>query len=62
MCNVGMIDRIIRAVVGIAIIIWGIVSGSWLGLIGLLLVATAAISFCPLYTLLKIDTGCKSGI
>ena len=60
MCNLGMIDKMIRAIVGIAIIIWGVVSGSWLGLIGLILIGTSIISFCPLYALLKIDSGCKA--
>lgn len=57
-----MIDRVIRAVIGIAIILWAIIAGSWLGLIGLVLVGTATVGFCPLYTILKIDTGCKSEI
>jgi hypothetical protein len=60
MCNVGTIDRIIRAVAGIAIIAWGVMSQNWWGVVGVVLLGTAAISFCPLYTLLKIDTGCKT--
>ena len=62
MCNLGMIDRVIRAVSGIAIIIWAITAASWWGLIGLVLLGTSMISFCPLYAILKINSGCKSGI
>ena len=57
-----MIDRVVRAVVGIAVIVWGVTAASWLGLIGVVLLGTSIISFCPLYALLKIDSGCKSGI
>jgi hypothetical protein len=55
--NVGTIDRILRIVVGLGLISlvfvgpqtpWG-----WIGIVPLL---TAAISFCPLYTLIGIRT------
>ncbi|MFN9279077.1 MAG: DUF2892 domain-containing protein [Betaproteobacteria bacterium] len=51
--NVGTIDRILRAVIGLALIaltlagtigVWG-----WIGVVPLL---TAALGFCPLYTML----------
>ncbi len=51
--NVGGIDRILRAVIGLALIaltlagtigVWG-----WIGVVPLL---TAALGFCPLYTML----------
>lgn len=51
--NVGNIDRILRAVIGLALIaltlagtigVWG-----WIGVVPLL---TAALGFCPLYTML----------
>jgi hypothetical protein len=54
--NVGTIDRAIRLIVGIAIVVYGIVEGSWLGVIGIIPIATALISWCPLYPLLKIST------
>lgn len=60
--NESNLDRILRAVVGAAILIaWiaGALSGAWaviLGLIGLVLVATAIVGFCPLYRLLGIST------
>ena len=55
--NVGGIDKVIRAVVGLALIslvfigpktLWG-----WIGLIPL---ATALINFCPLYPLIGFNS------
>jgi len=55
--NVGGIDRILRIVIGLVLIgltlsgtigVWG-----WLGLVPL---ATAAMGFCPLYTVLGMNT------
>ncbi len=47
--NVGVVDRVIRAVLGAAIILAGILAGSWWGLIGLVPLATAVIGWCPAY-------------
>ncbi len=57
--NVGSADRIIRIILGIVIIILGFVLKSWWGLIGLLPIVTALVSFCPAYTIFGIST-CKS--
>ena len=54
--NMGKVDRIIRFVIGLVIIIWGIAAGSWWGLIGLLPLLTALVNWCPLYTLLGLST------
>jgi len=55
--NVGSIDRILRALIGIALIAWAAVLGgpvwAWIGIVPL---ATAGMSFCPAYTLLGIRT------
>jgi hypothetical protein len=59
MCNEGKIDRIIRGILGVVIIAWGVMSNNWLGAIGLIPLGTALIGFCPLYAILKINTGCK---
>ena len=56
--NVGTTDRIIRAIIGLAIIAVGNAYRSWWGLIGLLPLATAAIGFCGLYRPFGIST-CK---
>lgn len=52
--NVGKIDRILRLVLGlvlIALVLSGTI-GVW-GWIGVVLVATSAFSFCPIYSLFK---------
>ena len=54
--NIGMIDRIVRAVVGIALIAWALLGGpiwAWIGVVPLL---TAVISVCPLYSVLGVRT------
>lgn len=60
--NMGQTDRTIRAVLGaVMIIAWFMVSGSfaWLLLVvGIALLATAAMGSCPPYALLGIST-CK---
>jgi len=63
--NVGTIDRTIRAIVGlvgIALFATGFVEGT-LGIIalvvGIVLLGTAAIGWCPPYSLLGINTGAK---
>jgi hypothetical protein len=56
--NVGKVDKIIRIIVGIVILLIGIVAGSWWGIIGILPIITAIIGWCPPYQLLGIST-CK---
>jgi len=64
MVNVGTIDRSIRLVIGIvaiAAIFVGPFSGAnWeriaLGAFGLIMIATSAIKFCPLYRILDLRT------
>ncbi len=56
--NVGSIDRVIRVILGLAIIGLGIGFKSWLGLIGLVPIITAVIGWCPLYVPFGIST-CK---
>lgn len=55
--NVGGIDRILRIVVGLALI--GLAATGtvgWWGWIGLVPLGTALAGFCPLYPLLGINT------
>jgi hypothetical protein len=54
--NMGQVDRIIRVVLGIIIIMLGVMNQSWLGAIGLIPLITAGIGFCPLYKILGIKT------
>jgi predicted RND superfamily exporter protein len=54
--NVGSADKVIRIVIGLAIIVLGIVFKSWWGALGLLPLATVVLSWCPLYVPLGITT------
>ncbi|MEM5947345.1 DUF2892 domain-containing protein [Spirochaetia bacterium 38H-sp] len=62
--NVGKVDRIIRVILGIVLIVLGLVlqlSGQgfwWLALIGAVLLITGLVSFCGLYKIFGIST-CK---
>jgi hypothetical protein len=55
--NVGGIDRILRIVLGAALILWAAVLGgpawAWIGIVPL---ATGLIKFCPLYPILGMST------
>jgi Protein of unknown function (DUF2892) len=61
-CNSGGIDRVLRVIIGLVLIglaatgtvgVWG-----WIGVVPLL---TGAVGFCPLYTVLGMNTcGTKS--
>lgn len=54
--NEGNTDRIIRVILGIAIAAAGLYFQSWLGLLAIIPLATAAIGWCPLYSLFGINT------
>jgi hypothetical protein len=57
--NCGTLDRVLRLVLGIALLgLYGALGapGRYLTLLGLPLVATAFTGFCPLYTLLGVST------
>lgn len=56
--NVGTADRVVRAALGVLLVALTLTGtiGPW-GWLGVVLIATAAISFCPLYTLLGFNSG-----
>lgn len=54
--NVGKTDKIVRIVLGIAIAAAGLYFNSWWGLLAILPIATAFMSFCGLYTIFGINT------
>lgn len=58
--NVGNCDRMLRIIAGVAIIAWGLLSQNWLGVIGLIPLATGLLSWCPAYCPLGISTNCGS--
>ena len=55
--NMGSADRVIRGILGVAILAAGYYYQSWFGLIGLVPLATAFISWCPAYLPFGISTG-----
>jgi hypothetical protein len=55
----GTLDRILRVIGGLALLIWAFLgTGEWhmLGWIGIVPLATAAIGWCPLYTIIGVST------
>jgi Protein of unknown function (DUF2892) len=56
--NVGNTDKVIRILLGVVIMAAGYFYSSWLGLIGIIPVLTAFMSFCPLYSIIGVST-CK---
>ena len=62
--NEGMIDRVVRVILGIALVLGGVYvsmsMANWLGwiavLIGLVLLVTGTVGVCPLYRILGIKT------
>jgi hypothetical protein len=58
--NVGGIDRILRIVVGLALVVWAAFMGgpvwAWIGIVPL---ATGAFGFCPAYTMIGMNTCAK---
>jgi hypothetical protein len=59
-CNIGKIDRIIRLVIGVALLLLAFqLQSILLGIVGLVVLVTGVIKFCLLYKLLGINTGCQ---
>jgi hypothetical protein len=60
--NEGLIDRVVRVIVGLALLYLGFISmggataGLAIGVVGVLALLTGMVGFCPLYALLKINT------
>lgn len=54
--NVGAVDRLIRFILGIIIIAWGIYANSWFALVGIIPPITALLNWCPVYVPFKIST------
>lgn len=57
--NVGTIDKLLRVVIGLALLAFAIFSGhpyAWVGFIGVMPLLTAALGTCPLYSVLGLNT------
>ena len=55
-CNIGKNDRIIRVIIGLAIVWAGFYYEDWRGIIGIAPLVTAAIGYCQAYTPFKFST------
>ncbi|MBQ1783587.1 MAG: DUF2892 domain-containing protein [Gammaproteobacteria bacterium] len=47
--NIGNVDRLIRLLLGVAILAAGFAFNAWWGVLGIIPLATAAIRWCPAY-------------
>ncbi|MGO1251591.1 YgaP family membrane protein [Psychrobacter sp.] len=56
--NIGGIDRMLRIIAGVIIIALGVYYQSWWGIVGLVPLLTGVFRFCPLYTMVGVNT-CK---
>jgi hypothetical protein len=57
--NIGNTDRVLRVILGVALLSMFLVAESslrWWGLLGIVPLVTAALGFCPLYAVLGIST------
>ena len=60
--NVGGIDKILRIIIGLALIAYAIPLGfpatgwNWVGWIGIIPLATAIFGICPLYSIIGVST------
>jgi hypothetical protein len=55
-CNVGNTDRIIRIVVGAALVLWAVMGGPVWAWVGVVPLATGIFRICPAYSLLGMNT------
>ena len=60
--NVGSVDKIIRIILGFVIIALGIYNQSWWGLVGIVPLFTAFISWCAVYSLIGVSTDKKVNV
>lgn len=56
--NVGSVDKWLRIVVGVLLVVWAGTGGPVWAWIGLVPLATGLLNFCPLYKLIGVST-CK---
>ncbi len=49
MKNVGGTDKVVRIVIGVAVIGWGVYAQNWWGIVGAVPLITGLIGWCPAY-------------
>ena len=47
--NIGIADRVIRIIIGAAIILWGVMAKSWWGAVGIVPFLTGMTGWCAFY-------------
>ncbi len=61
--NIGKTDRLIRVIAGlILVVLFFVLEGGarYIGLLGVVLLATSALNFCPIYAILGMSTRGRS--
>ncbi len=59
--NTGMIDRILRVLIGLILIVWavgylpGVAASAW-GWIGVIPLLTGLVGYCPIYSIAGVNT------
>ncbi|UCD64599.1 MAG: DUF2892 domain-containing protein [Candidatus Zixiibacteriota bacterium] len=56
--NMGSVDRTLRILIGVVVIVLGFVYQSWWGLVGFVPLITGLVGYCGLYSLIGVST-CK---
>ena len=54
--NVGGIDRIVRVLLGLALVAMGLYTQSWWGAVGLVPLLSGLVGWCPMYVPLNVST------
>ncbi len=55
--NIGVLDKSVRIILGIVMLVAGLIFQSWWWLLGLAPLLTGILGYCPLYTLMGFNTG-----
>ena len=64
--NIGTLDRVLRVILGLVLLAYALKLGisdtgwNWVGWLGIIPIATAVFSFCPLYAFIGVNTGTKN--
>jgi hypothetical protein len=54
--NMGQKDRIVRIIFGVSMLLYAVIFQNMVGLVGVIPLATGASGYCPLYSLLGIQS------
>jgi hypothetical protein len=60
--NLGKIDRAFRLLIGVAIVLFGTLNESSLGMIGIIPIISAFVGYSPLYMLFNINTAIQQEV